>query len=77
MDIIESREAWLKRLYIVRLWRVLFCSHPFHKSTKVGTILDPTRQGEVRGHNFVAHVRRCHVCRKYYLDAGFESHKEW
>jgi len=63
-----THEQWLGLPYLVRLWRVLTCSHPFDGSRLVGRVFDPTRN--VEGYRYVCNVRECSRCRANFLDAG-------
>jgi hypothetical protein len=64
------REEWLSLPIWIRIWRVLFCSHPFNKSEKIGIVKCPPL--DEFGYVFVIHVRRCNLCNKFFIDSGME-----
>lgn len=72
---IMTREQWLKLPYRVRLWRTLFCGHPFEQSMKIGAVLDTYNVRPPDNHRefkYVINVRRCAICRKYFMDHGYQ-----
>lgn len=65
-----SRDDWLKQSKLKRLWQILFCSHPWDPSEKIGTIRVP--EMDSNGMQYNVHVRQCGVCRQMFVDEGHE-----
>jgi hypothetical protein len=64
---------WLKLPRFTRLYRILFCPHPFYKSKKVGVLR--IKEKDISGMRFVVNIWECGCCLSYFIDSGLEDDK--